>query len=504
MSHSVFRRLARRFSPERSVDALTRRRFLAASAAAGLGAMLSCSGTPKAKPTVGKRIVVVGAGFAGLMAAHELRACGYDVFVIDARKRLGGRIVTYRDMVPGRHVEGGGELIGSNHPTWAACKERFKLDFMDVGGEEYTPLHIGGTWLNEDEAKGLWDELEPAYSAITEDSAGVPEDEPWKAANAKTLDLVTIADWVNELKGKGLSERAAMLLRGGFEGDNGVRADLQSYLGMLACIKGGGMDKYWTESEVYRCAQGNQALAEALAKGVGIDRIRLDLPVSSISDRGDKMLVATADKRIIECDDVILTVAPTAWGLIEFNGLLPDALRTTGPQMGVALKHITPLKSEVWKASGRTPDFITDGDISETWESCDGQPMPQTLRAGDPVTALACFSGGPQAERARSRTGAAVDKAYLGTLDGLLPGFAADAATPRFMDWPGDHWTRGGYSFPAPGQVTTQGPVMQKPSNALHFAGEHTCYKFVGYMEGALSSGVSVAERIAKRDGRAR
>jgi monoamine oxidase len=171
--------------------------------------------------------------------------------------------------------------------------------------------------------------------------------------------------------------------------------------------------------------------------------------------------------------------------------------------MGVALKHITPLKSEVWNASGRTADFITDGDISETWESCDGQAMPQTSREGNPVTAFACFSGGPQAERARSRQGPSADKAYLGTLDGLLPGFAAAAGTPRFMDWPGDQWTRAGYSFPAPGQVTTQGPAMQKPSNALHFAGEHTCYKFVGYMEGALSSGVTVAERIAKRDGRA-
>jgi monoamine oxidase len=34
----------------------------------------------------------------------------------------------------------------------------------------------------------------------------------------------------------------------------------------------------------------------------------------------------------------------------------------------------------------------------------------------------------------------------------------------------------------------------------LHFAGEHACYKFVGYMEGALNSGVAVAKRIAARD----
>ena len=134
--------------------------------------------------------------------------------------------------------------------------------------------------------------------------------------------------------------------------------------------------------------------------------------------------------------------------------------------------------------------------------------MPQTLKAGDPVTALACFSGGPAAERARSRQGPAVDQAYGRVLNAMLPGFGeasgGAAGKARFMDWAGDQWTRGGYSFPAPGQVTTQGPVLEKASGGLHFAGEHTCYKFVGYMEGALSSGVEAAGRIARRDGRSR
>jgi hypothetical protein len=69
------------------------------------------------------------------------------------------------------------------------------------------------------------------------------------------------------------------------------------------------------------------------------------------------------------------------------------------------------------------------------------------------------------------------------------------------MDWPNDPWTQSGYSFPAPGQVTTVGPIMYKGLGHLHFAGEHTSYKFVGYMEGALNSGAALAQRLAKRDG---
>jgi monoamine oxidase len=69
------------------------------------------------------------------------------------------------------------------------------------------------------------------------------------------------------------------------------------------------------------------------------------------------------------------------------------------------------------------------------------------------------------------------------------------------MDWPADEWTMAGYSFPAPGQVTRIGPLLHKGMGRLHFAGEHTCYKFVGYMEGALNSGATIAKRIATRDG---
>jgi monoamine oxidase len=68
------------------------------------------------------------------------------------------------------------------------------------------------------------------------------------------------------------------------------------------------------------------------------------------------------------------------------------------------------------------------------------------------------------------------------------------------MDWPREPWTMASYSFPGPGQVTTVGPVLRQGLGRLHFAGEHCCYKFVGYMEGALDSGVAVARRLAARD----
>jgi monoamine oxidase len=69
------------------------------------------------------------------------------------------------------------------------------------------------------------------------------------------------------------------------------------------------------------------------------------------------------------------------------------------------------------------------------------------------------------------------------------------------MDWPSDPWTKASYSFPAPGQVTSQGPTLREGLGRLHFAGEYTSYAFMGYMEGALNSGAAAAKRIAEKDG---
>src|SRR5690606_8332287 len=82
MSRSLFARLAARHGPP--VDARARREFLRATLAASAGLLLS--GVPGASATVrggaGKRVVVIGAGFAGLACAYELRSAGYDVTVI--------------------------------------------------------------------------------------------------------------------------------------------------------------------------------------------------------------------------------------------------------------------------------------------------------------------------------------------------------------------------------------------------------------------------------------
>jgi monoamine oxidase len=93
-------------------------------------------------------------------------------------------------------------------------------------------------------------------------------------------------------------------------------------------------------------------------------------------------------------------------------------------------------------------------------------------------------------------------KRYLRELAAVYPNILKSSENGEFIDWPKNRWSRGSYSFPKPGEVTRVGPHLRAGfKGRIHFAGEHTCYAFTGYMEGALRSGLRVAEQIARRDG---
>ena len=389
MSRSLYARLNQRYG--RPVDVYTRREMLKATLAASAGLLLSTRIPILAqpRPANARRVVVIGAGFSGLACAHELISAGYDVTVLDARNRVGGRVISFSDLVPGKNVEGGGELIGSNHPTWVAYKDKFKLDFLDVteDKEAEAPIVLGGKKIETEEGEKLWEEMDATLSKMNDDAKKIKDvDKPWEVENAAELDKRSTQQWIDAQEGSALLKKGLWIQ---MAADNGQDPAKQSYLGNMAQVAGGGLEKYWTESEVYRCKGGNQQLAMKLAEAVGRDRIVLRLPVSRIDVRGRGPIVVTcADGRTLECDDVVLAAPPTTWGKIEFNPGLPRAI---SPQMGNNVKYLAAVKKRFWKDAKLAPDSLTDGPISMTWEGTDNQE-------GDAGASLNCFSGGPQAE----------------------------------------------------------------------------------------------------------
>jgi monoamine oxidase len=470
---------------------MTRREMLQRSLAAA-GALLMSDGITGLARQKGARVVVIGAGFSGLAAAYELSRAGYDVTVVEARNRVGGRVITFSDLVPGKVVEGGGELIGSNHPAWVGYAKQFKLEFLDVGEEDLEfPIMLNGKRLTGEQSEELWEELETTFNTIVADAAKVPDaDRPWTAPNAAALDKRTLASWIDALSASALGKEAMHTM---MMADNGVVPEWQSYLGNLAMVKGGGLEKYWTESEVYRCKGGNQQLATRLAAAIGAARVMTRMPVTAVSttDRGGR--VTLANGKVLEAEHVILATPPSVWNRIAFDPVLPPSLP---PQMGNNVKCLIAVKSPFWRRAELAPDILSDGPINMTWHATDGQ---EGLEAGG-AEAMVGFSGGPSADTCREWGARRIDN-YLAELQKIYKGIRPQYVRARFMDWPGDRWTMGSYSFPAPGQVTSQGPTLWEGIGRLHFAGEHTSYAFMGYMEGALHSGAALARRIAARDG---
>lgn len=495
MSRSLYARLARRYGPP--ADAVTRREMIRRSVAASAGALLSSSlvgcasnRRPAREPGGAYRVIVVGGGFAGLACAYELRSAGVEVTVLEARNRVGGRVVTFTDLVPGKTVEGGGELIGSNHPTWLAYAERFGLSMLPVSDLEDLsyPIFLDGVRLTDDEAEALYLELTRALSLLNSDAYGVNEEEPWNSRFARELDRRSTAQWLDSLVA---SDRCRRAVRAQLTADNGVPLERQSYLGNLTAVKGGGIDRYWTDSEVFRCDGGNQQLAERLADGVGRSNIRTGVRVRAIESTVLGVRVHASDGPVLEADELVLAVPPSVWRDMRINPALPSDF---APQMGSNVKYLGAVKRRFWLDTHTGPETLTDGDIALTWEATDNQPGDSP----SPAACMVAFSGGARAEACRRRHRESRGRFYTTELDALYPGFASNKTRERFMDWPSDRLTKGGYSFPAPGEVTTIGPLLQQPfAKRIHFAGEHCCYRFVGYMEGALTSGTEVARRIA-------
>jgi monoamine oxidase len=486
MSHSPFGRWKRR-QLERQTG-LSRRELLQAAMTSAAGLLLAqCRSGSDAASIVKqpRRVIVVGGGFAGLAAAYELIAAGCEVVVVEAQRRMGGRVLSITKFDPGAVVEGGGEFIGSNHPAWLAYAKQFNLELVptDDGTDAETPVLIGDRKLARAEAEALFQEMDRTLAQLNQEAAAIDADEPWKSANADALDRRSTLEW---LDASGASADCRTMIRAQLENDNGVALEKQSWLANLAMVKGGGLEKYWTETEAFRCKGGANQLARCLALEIGRRRMLIGNAVQRIEHGEGGVRVQLANQATLAVDDVVLAVAPSVWSKIEFVPALPAVL---APQMGVNVKFLSSFDGRFWRDAGLAPDARSDGPIGETWEATQGQETKTPV--------LTSFSGGPAAEKTRRWGSEQKQDKYLTELERFYPDVRKHFGGSRVLDWAGDPWALASYSFPAPGQVTTVAPLLRSGLASLHFAGEHCSSAFVGYMEGALQSGIAVARSIA-------
>ena len=468
---------------------VTRRRFLQATLAAGAALMLPRRSHSSVRAGTRPRVLVIGAGFAGLSCAYQLMRAGADVKVFEARNRVGGRVLTLNNFVAGKVVEAGAELIGGNHPTWMAYAKEFGLQMRDVSDEEGpgSPIFIGGKVYRGTEAKALFEEIERSLARMNDDARNINLLCPWLTPDAQRLDRLSLAQVAATWPVEPHVKAATLTL---LSNDNVLDPMQASYLALLSNIAGGGIKAYWSESEIYRCARGNQQLAYELASAIGSERIQLRSPIERLQLKSDSVHVTTAGGQQVQADAVVLTSPPTTWDQLGIAPPLPSDLRASA---GPAIKYLSLVNQSFWNDLGVEPDALTDTPVGEFWEATDGQRSSPNEPA-----CLTVFSGGKAANACLQVRRDQRDQQMTRWIETVYPGYGQCAGRRLFMGWPEDRWTRCGYTSPTLGQVTSLYPLLdQGVQDRLYFAGEYSSLLFTGFMEGGLHSGAKLARKMA-------
>jgi monoamine oxidase len=483
MGRSLFAKLHRRFG--RPIGGEERRRRAEGHYERLREAMpVGLVGTTRRISNSSPRVAVLGAGFAGTSAAWFAARAGFVVTLIEPLI-VGGRVSSTHTLVPGRILEAGAELIGTNHPLWLALAVHFGFAMSAVSSEDNyaaagleMPLILDGRSLSTAEQKALHDEIDEVFQLWGTESKVVQNPwMPWTTDNAAALDAQSVAGKIPS----SISELAKHAILLEFELDNCTPAAEQSWLGALAQLAAGGGYQFFEETEVFRCAAGNQALAQRLGAAVDLNQGR----ATNIRS-GDRIFIDIAGGAADgPFDYVVVAVPGVAMEKITVDGK-PFPYRTIAH--GPAVKYLSAVERRFWIPDGVAPSGMSD-QLGMIWEGTDNQMDT----AGFDVSV---FAGGRPAQQAVDAGGGA--SYFAPRLSALLPHYAA--VRTEFENWPKRIGM--GYTTPAVGEVTTkQKSYADLIAGRIAVAGEHTSPPWFGFMEGALESGLVAMARIAANAG---
>lgn len=446
------------------------------------------------------RVIVIGAGMAGLVAADALVADGVDVLVVEARDRVGGRVWSRRELFDaGQHAEGGAEFVNADHVEVLALAARFGIATeparptrgsvtIDAGGR-VAPFEA---W--DDALRGqLSADLARWHDALLALSADIDPDDPVAGPRARELDERDAVSFVAEL---GLSPLARVVVGRDLRTEHMVPPDELSLLHVAWMVARERQCRAVASDgwEAFRLAGGNDGIARGLADGLG-HRLRLATTVQRITTlerngRADVVEIATvttggdANSTSVErADAVVVTVPIPALARIDIEPALPADLFEIS--YGVGAKISVQIARRVWRDLGRNGSAISDRAHGELWETT----VAQTGDAGIITALMSSHDGAALASLpdAGQRVVAEIERAF--------PGSAGLAGARTTTDWTNDGYALGTYAAFAPGQLTRLWPLLRRPHGRIVLAGEHTD-AFAGFMEGAVRSGRRAASHV--------
>ena len=439
-------------------------------------------------------IAIVGAGAAGLAAARWLKAKGLSVLVLEARDRVGGRMLN-EPIGDGEIVEVGGQWVGPTHLRVNARIDELGLERFETYDEGFNQFEFRGRLSRY---TGAIPRINPLVLAdiaqlqarVERMAKQVPLDAPWLAPKAEEWDSMTVMTWLGRKSHTAGGKAFFQLI---CEGVWAAHPSDFSLLHMLFYVNSaGGLGKLIETdggAQTHRIVGGSQLICERMADELG-DRVILEAPVRRIRSDGESV-VLDAEQVQVTASRVIVAIPPTLAGRIVYEPALPghrDQLTQRIPQ-GTVMKCMAIYETPFWREDDLSGQVTSDtGPVKVVF---DNSPP-----SGKPGVLLGFLEG----NQARQLGQLPLEERRAEVLRCFARFFGEAAATPLDYvekSWADEPFSRGCYGgfFPT-GVWTSFGEALREPIGQIHWAGAEMATVWNGYIDGALTSGEHAAAEV--------
>lgn len=412
-------------------------------------------------------VIVVGAGAAGLTAARDLKRAGYDVSVLEASDRVGGRVRTVRHPRPGVPVELGAEFVhGEARETYRLLREAH-LPVAPVLGQ-----HVRSDHGELSDQEKIWKRMSRVF----------------KHLDAEREQDRSFQDFLDDKPGGPLLRNERELARAFIEGFNGADA---WRISEKAIAEQG--DPTEGAANAARVLGGYEALIEHLAVDV-FDVVQFNAVVTSILWDEGHVQVSTHDGVTREARAVVLTV-PLPFLQDASIAIEPDVTAIRKAARLLVMGHVAKvnivLKERFWSKNIDDLSFVHTPEKRFTvWWTM--YPVLAPMIVG--------WAGGPAAvELLQSKSLEDIAVTELANAFNIRRSrLEAQIEAIHTHNWTDDPRTRGAYSYVGAGGSNAAKRLSRPVGGTLFIAGEATDPKNAGTVEGAVVSGLRAARQVVK------